>query len=40
MRKGNCDFHNKLHLLGARTAVRLWVYMHMVIIGILREIVS
>ncbi len=39
MRKGNSDFHNKLHLPGARTAVRRWVYMHTVIIGILRQIV-
>jgi len=40
MKKGNCDFHNKLHLLGARSAVRLWLYVYTVIIGILREIVS
>lgn len=39
MRKGNSEFHNKLHLLGTRTAVRGWVYMHTVIIGILRKIV-
>lgn len=39
MRKGNSDFHNKLHLLGAWTAVHERVYMRTVIIGILREIV-
>ncbi len=39
IRKGNSDFHNKLHLPGVRTAVRRWVYMHTVIIGILRKIV-